>query len=218
VKAIARIETICVGLPRTVRHDGKDVETGIFKAPVAGRVQVHETGIEGDGQADLRVHGGRDKAVYVYAQDHYARWAEELGRTPEPSWFGENLTVSGLTEDVIRVGDRVRFGGITAIVAQPRIPCYKLGIRMGDDGFPAVFTQRGRPGVYLRIEKAGKTGAGDAFEVIDEAVHGITVATLWRLVFGRDKPADARALAARCLEFMPHLDAGWQRRLGLLTR
>ena len=214
----ARIETVSVGLPKTLRHNGKDIETGIFKTPVEGRVRVRELGIEGDGQADLGVHGGLNKAVYVYAHDHYARWAEELGRAPEPSWFGENLTVSSIAEDAIRIGDRVRFGTVTAVVAQPRIPCYKLGIRMGDDSFPALFTRRGRPGFYLRVEVEGETAAGDAFEIVDEAAHGITVAALWRLVFGRDKPPDTRDLAARCLELMPHLDAGWLRRLGLLAR
>jgi MOSC domain-containing protein YiiM len=145
-------------------------------------------------------------------------WAEELGRDElEPSQFGENLTVSGIDEESVRIGDRFSFGSVVAVVAQPRIPCYKLGIRMGDAGFPKRFTAAGRPGVYLRIEQEGETGAGDQFELIEEAVHGISVAALWRIVFG-GKSASRQEDAARCLEVMPYLDAGWQRRLKVIAK
>ena len=209
----ARIETICISEPVTVLHEGTEVLTGIFKQPVDGRVQVREMGIAGDGQADLTVHGGRDKAVYVYAAKHYPVWAAELGREElEPGQFGENLTVSSIDESGVRIGDRYRFGSVVGVVAQPRLPCYKLGIRMGDAAFPKRFTEAGRPGFYLRIEQAGETGAGDAFELVEEAEHGISVADLWKVVFG-GKTEASREEAARCLEVMPYLDAGWQRRL-----
>jgi MOSC domain-containing protein YiiM len=210
----ARILSVCVSEPVTVLHEGKEVLTGIFKQPVEERVRVGEMGIVDDGQADLTVHGGRDKAVYVYAAQHYPVWAAELGREElEPGQFGENLTVSGIDEANVRIGDRVAFGSVIGIVSQPRIPCYKLGIRMGDGGFPKRFTEAGRPGFYLRIEQVGETGVGDAFELVEEAEHGITVADLWRIVFG-GKSESSRRDAARCLDVMPYLDAGWRRRLG----
>lgn len=209
----ARIETICIGQPVTVLHEGGEVLTGIFKQPVEERVQVGEMGIVGDGQANLEVHGGRNKAVYVYAGKHYPAWAAELGREQlEPGQFGENLTVGGVDEEDVRIGDRFAFGSAVAIVSQPRIPCFKLGIRMGDAAFPKRFTEAARPGFYLRVEQAGETGAGDGFELLEPAAHGITVSDLWQVVYG-GKSASSRQDAERCLEVMPYLDAGWQRRL-----
>ena len=205
------IEQLCIGLPATVSHNGKEVLTGIFKSPVEGRVQVKKDGIIGDGQADLTVHGGRDKAVYVYPQAHYPTWAGELGRAElEPAQFGENLTVSGVAEESVCVGDRYRFGSVVAIVAQPRLPCYKLGIRMRDDEFPARFLQSSRMGFYLRVEEEGETGVGDAFELLDRPGHGISVLNVWEAVYRKDTGPEE---AARCLELLPHIDAGWRRRL-----
>jgi MOSC domain-containing protein YiiM len=208
----ARIEQLSVGKPGIVSHKGKSVSTGIFKSPVSRRLPVSLLNIEGDGQADLTVHGGRDKAVYVYPDVHYATWARELGVAAlEPAQFGENLTVSGLDETTVMIGDRFRFGSVTALVAQPRLPCYKLGIRMRDDRFPNRFLESGRLGFYLRIEQEGEVGVGDAFELLERATHGITVQRLWQIVFGGE---DSREDAARCIEVMPYLDAGWVRRLG----
>jgi len=207
----AIIQRISIGQPRAVMHDGREVETGIYKSPVEGPVRVTETGIVGDGQADLTVHGGRDKAVYAYPLKHYPTWAAELGVTElEDSQFGENFAVTEIDEDGVCVGDRFRFGSVVAVVAQPRLPCFKLGIRMGDPGFPPRFLQSGRLGIYLRIETEGETQAGDSFELVDRAGHGITVTGLWRCVFGKDVD---RELARQCLEVMPHLDEGWRRRL-----
>lgn len=209
------IQGISIGKPRTVVHDGRDVETGIYKSPVDGPVRVTKTGIIGDGQADLSVHGGRDKAVYAYPLKHYPTWAAELGVDElEPSQFGENLAITGIDEDAVRIGDRFRFGSVVAVVAQPRLPCFKLGIRMGDPGFPPRFLQSGRLGIYLRVETEGETQAGDAFELVEQAGHGISVTRLWRCVFGKDVD---RELARQCLEVMPHLDEGWRRRLRART-
>lgn len=207
----AMIERLCIGQPVTVLHDGKEVLTGIFKSPVEGRVQVTKTGIVNDGQADLTVHGGRDKAVYVYPEVHYPAWAGELGRDElEPAQFGENLTVSGVSEETVRIGDRFRFGKVVAIVTQPRLPCFKLGIRMQDAEFPARLLQSSRMGFYLRVEEEGDTGPGDAFELLDRPDHDITVLNVWEAVYGKEKETD---MAGRCLDLLPHLDAGWQRRL-----
>jgi len=208
------IEQVCIGMPQTVHHAGKDVLTGIFKSPVVDRVRVRVSGIDGDGQADLGVHGGRDKAVYVYPYDHYPGWAETMGVDAlGPSQFGENLMVAGIDESSVHIGDRFRFGGVTAIVTQPRLPCYKLGIRTGDDGFPAIFLRSGKLGFYLRVETEGETGPADRFERIGIAEHGITVTALWQTVFGKQADKDTLVNAARCIELMPHLDDGWRRRL-----
>jgi len=205
------IQCISIGKPRTILHDGRDVETGIYKSPVDGPVRVTELGIAGDGQADLSVHGGRDKAVYAYPLKHYPTWAVELGVTGlEDSQFGENLAVTEIDEDRVCIGDRFRFGSVVAVVAQPRLPCFKLGIRMGDPDFPPRFLQSGRLGIYLRVETEGETQAGDEFELVEQAAHGISVTRLWRCVFGKDVD---RELARQCLEVMPHLDEGWRRRL-----
>ena len=205
------IETICIGKPKTVHHEGKAVSTGIFKSPVDHRVAVGLLNIDGDGQADLEVHGGRNKAVYVYASRHYGTWASELGLEGlEPSPFGENLAVSEISEQDVVLGSRYRFGTVTAIVAQPRVPCFKLGIRRRDDRFPNRFLASGRLGFYLRVEEPGETGAGDAFELVDRPDHGITVHQLWQAVFGKQKTA---AAAQHCLESLPYLDRGWQWRL-----
>lgn len=198
-------------MPRTFTWQGQEVTTGIFKLPVHGRVAVTRTNIEGDGQADASVHGGYDKAVYVYPADHYAYWAAELGRGElEPAQFGENLTVTELNEHNVCAGDRLRLGSVVAIVAQPRLPCFKLGLRMNDERFPARFLQAGRPGFYLRVEQEGELAAGDVIEFLERASHGITLHDLWQTVHA---PTEARATPAECMENMPYLDDGWLRRL-----
>lgn len=207
----AEILSVCVGRPRSCSWQGKEVTTGIFKSPVEGRVAVSVTNIEGDGQADLSVHGGRDKAVYVYPAGHYPYWSAELGRDPlEAAQFGENLTVTELDERNVCVGDRLRLGSVVAVVAQPRLPCFKLGLRMNDENFPARFLQAGRPGFYLRIEQEGELAAGDTVELVERAFHGITLRDLWQTVHERDK---ARVTPAECMQNMPYLDDGWLRRL-----
>lgn len=212
----SRILEISIGRPATVDYEGREVSTGIFKSAVQGPVHVTRDGMLGDGQADLTVHGGHDKAVYVYPDRHYATWAAELGVAAlATSQFGENLRVDGWTEQTVAIGDRFRFGSVTAIVSQPRLPCFKLGIRMGDDDFPRRFLQSGRLGWYLRIEAEGETAAGDTFSRISRASHGITVERLWRIVFCGEGGAIE---AAACLDSLPHLDAGWQRRLRQLAR
>lgn len=207
----ASIRLIAVGMPTEIRHNGKTKMTGIFKTPVDGRVSVSLLGITGDGQADLTVHGGRNKAVYVYPECHYKPWAEELGLSElEPSQFGENLTVRGLSEQTVAIGDSYQIGSVTVIVTQPRLPCFKLGIRMKDDSFPQRFLQSGRLGFYLGVEQEGEFGRGERFELIDRPGHGITVHDLWHTVFGLEADKEK---AERCLELLPHLDAGWKRRL-----
>lgn len=158
-----RILSVHIGMPAPLSHGGRTVATGIVKAPVTGRVDVGPTGLAGDGQADLSVHGGPDKAVYAYPVEHYAHWARELGRDDlEPGRFGENLTVEGLLEDDLSIGDRLRSDDALFEVSQPRVPCFKLGMRMGDPGFLKPFLRSGRVGFYLRVVENGTVAAGDA--------------------------------------------------------
>jgi MOSC domain-containing protein YiiM len=151
-----RLVSVNVSLPKLVEFRGQAVSTSIFKEPVGGRVLVRRLSLEGGWQADLRSHGGLNKAVYAYPLEHYARWSEELGRDNlRPGQFGENLTVEGLTEDAARLGDVFRVGGALLQVTQPRYPCFKLEIKMGDPLFPRRFLASGRTGFYLRVLEEG---------------------------------------------------------------
>lgn len=203
-----RIARVCVGGPADIEFDGKMVTTGIFKSPVDDSVAVGLLNLAGDGQADLTVHGGRDKAIYAYSQDHHDYWAKKLGVARlEDAQFGENLTVAGLSEDEVIVGDRYKVGSATVTVTQPRLPCFKLGIRLGDKAFPKRFLDSGRLGMYLRVEEEGALQCGDTFDLIDRPDHGISLHDLWQTVFRNDGDADL------ALENLQHLDAGWIRRL-----
>jgi MOSC domain-containing protein YiiM len=164
-----KLLSVNVSLPKDVPYRGATIRTGIFKEPVAGRVRVRTLNIDGDGQGDLKVHGGRDMAVYAYPVEHYPFWEKELDRSSFPfGQFGENLTVQGLSESDVRVGDIVRIGGARLQATQPRIPCSKLALRMetGMD-FLKRFLVSGRSGYYLRVLEEGDIGAGDTIERID---------------------------------------------------
>jgi MOSC domain-containing protein YiiM len=176
-----RVVSLSVGLPREVEVRGGTVLTSIFKTPVDRRLRVTTLNIEGDEQSDLSVHGGVDKAVYVYPAEHYEYWRTELPDADLP-WgaFGENLTTEGLLEDV-RIGDRFRVGSAEFIVTQPRMPCYKLGIRFGRPDILKRFLQSGRSGFYLAVTQEGDVGAGDRIEPIAQADDGLTVADVVRL-------------------------------------
>jgi MOSC domain-containing protein YiiM len=203
-----RITQVCVGRPAEVNVNGRIVLSGIFKSPVKGSVEVNSFNLAGDGQADLTVHGGRDKAIYAYPQEHYAYWAKALGvDTLEDAQFGENLTVTGLTEENVIIGDKYKVGTAIVMVTQPRLPCFKLGIRIGDEAFPRRFLDSGRLGLYLRVETEGVLRCGDTFQLIERPTHGISVHDLWRMVFRSQGDAQL------ALEHLRHLDAGWLRRL-----
>ena len=156
-----------------VEHRGRPLTTGIFKRPVTGRRRVQGVNVVGDDQADRRVHGGVWKAVYAYASEDYAWWSEELGGEVPPGSFGENLTTKGIDINSARVGDRWSVGSVVLEVGEPRMPCFKLGIAMGDPDFPDRFSTAGRPGTYLRILEEGEFGAGDAIEI--EEFHGPSI-------------------------------------------
>jgi MOSC domain-containing protein YiiM len=176
-----RVLSVNVGTPRLIEWLGRVEATSIWKSPVDGRVTVRGVNIVGDDQADRRVHGGPDKAIYSYAREDEDWWAEQIGRPLEAGTFGENLTLQGMDVTGAVVGERWEIGGTVLEVAQPRMPCWKLGARMGDPGFPDVFSDAGRPGAYLRIILEGDVGAGDAVRVIHRPAHGVTVGEVARI-------------------------------------
>jgi MOSC domain-containing protein YiiM len=172
-----QVISINVGMPREVEWRDELVQTSIFKEPVAGRVRVDRLNIEGDQQSDLTVHGGINKAVYVYPSEHYEFWRKELPDADLP-WgaFGENLTTSGLSEDGVHIGDRLAIGSAEFVVTQPRLPCYKLTIRFGRADMLKRFYRSGRSGFYLAVTKEGEIGSGDAISLLSRDIDAITIA------------------------------------------
>jgi MOSC domain-containing protein YiiM len=172
-----RVISLCVGLPREVDWHGRIVLTSIFKTPVKNRLRVTGVNLEGDRQSDLTVHGGVNKAVYAYPSEHYEYWRRQLPDTDLP-WgvFGENLTTEGLLETDVRIGDRIRVGSAEFVVTQPRLPCFKLGIRLGRPDILKQFLQSGRSGFYLAVKAEGYVGPGDSIELIAKANEGLSVA------------------------------------------
>jgi MOSC domain-containing protein YiiM len=181
---MGEVVSVNVGRPRTVEWHGRAVPTGIWKSPVDGRVPVRGVNLAGDEQADLRVHGGADKAVYAYALEDYEWWSSQLGGRVEPGTFGENLTVVGVDLAAAVIGTRWRVGTTVLQVSQPRLPCFKLGIRMGDAAFVERFEEARRFGAYLRIEEEGDVGAGDAVTLEPSRTAGITVGELGAYAHG----------------------------------
>lgn len=204
-----RVVSVNVGLPREVTWKGRLVSTGIYKEPVAGRVALRRLNFDGDRQADLSVHGGPEKAVYAYPAEHYAYWRRELPERTLPwGMFGENLTVTGFDEDTVSIGDRFRIGTAELRVTQPRMPCYKLGIKFGDDHMVKRFLQSGRTGFYFAVLEEGEVAAGDAMTLLARAEHSVSVAEITRLyahgrsdVEGLRRAAEVAALPADWRDF-----------------
>lgn len=171
--------SVNVGMPRIVEYHGEPVATGIYKDPVDGSVKVNKLNLEGDGQADLSVHGGIRKAVYVYPSEHYVFWQQGLSITDLP-WgsFGENLTIEGLLESDVRPGDQLKIGTAVFAVTQPRYPCYKLGIKFGRSDMVKRFAKSGFSGFYLSVEQTGELRAGDALSFEPQKADGATIAEI----------------------------------------
>ena len=206
-----RILSVNVGLPRQVISDGQPVETGIYKSPVHRRVKATRLNLEGDGQADLSVHGGPNKAVYAYPSEHYAWWQGKLPGVEMPwGMFGENLTLEGLLEDEAHIGDRFQAGTTILLVTQPRLPCYKLGIRFGRDDMPDKFLSSGRTGFYFAVVEEGELGEGDPAERIHQEPNRVSVSDIVRICFGDGSP-DAQ-LVERALK-VEALSPSWRKRL-----
>ena len=174
--------SVNVGLPREVTWKGRTVSTGIFKEPVSERVMVRSLNLDGDRQADLTVHGGVDKAVYVYPFEHYDYWRSELPDTElTPGIFGENFTVTGFKEEELNIGDRFQIGTVELMVTQPRLPCFKLGIRFGRPDMVKRFLASRRTGFYFRVLQEGEVVAGDTLELVSRDDNNITVADITQL-------------------------------------
>jgi MOSC domain-containing protein YiiM len=174
------------------------VTSSIWKSPVAGRVRVSTLNVAGDQQSDLTVHGGADKAVYVYPREHYGFWREMVPELDFPTGaFGENFTSEGLLEEQMRIGDRLRVGSAECVVTQPRMPCYKLGVRFDRPDMVKLFLQSQRTGFYLAVTREGEVGAGDSIEFVERQKSGVTVTDIVRL-YVADSPD--RELLGRAIE------------------
>ena len=177
-----KVVSVNVGLTREVLWHGHSVTTGIFKEPVAGRVALRELNLDGDRQADLSVHGGKYKAVYSYPLEHYGYWRKELpGHELPMGMFGENFTTDGLLEESVHLGDRFSVGSAEVVVTQPRLPCYKLGIRFQSDDMVRRFLASGRTGFYVAVTREGEVEAGDEIKVISRDENAVPVSEITRL-------------------------------------
>jgi MOSC domain-containing protein YiiM len=208
----ARLISVNVGQPRDVELNGEIKQTAIFKDPVPGRVRIADHHVAGDRQADQENHAGVHKAVYAYAREDLDFWAAELGHDVEDGFVGENLTITGYDVSHAVVGERWRIGTVEFEVAQPRIPCWKLGVRAGDRTMTRRFEQALRPGAYLRVLAEGEVGAGDTIEVLLRPEHGFTVADASR-IYHRDRDEAPRLLAVG--ELAPPLKKWARKRLGM---
>jgi len=192
--------SVNTGLPREVLWHGIQVTTGIFKQPIEGRVALRKLNLDGDRQADLTVHGGEHKAVYCYPLAHYGYWREELpGQALPMGAFGENFTTDGLLEDSVHIGDRFSVGSAEVIVTQPRLPCYKLGVRFQSDDMVKRFLASGRTGFYLAVTRGGEVGADDDIKTTNRDPNGVPVSEITRLYIAKRYAHDDAASVHRAL-------------------
>jgi len=202
-----KVVSVNVGLPREITWHGRTVQTSIWKKPVQGRVHVTTLNLDGDRQSDLSVHGGVDKAVYVYPNEHYSFWQSELPESDlSAGAFGENLTSEGLLEAEVQVGDRLRIGTAEFIVTQPRMPCFKLGIRFERPDLVKRFLQSKRTGFYLAVQHEGEVAAGDSIEFTERSESGITILDITNL-YALD--SQSQELLRRAAE-LPALPESWK--------
>jgi MOSC domain-containing protein YiiM len=201
-----RVKSVNVGMPREVEWQESIILTGIFKEPATGPIALRRLNFAGDAQADLSVHGGPDKAVYAYPSEHYQGWETILGRELLPGAFGENLTTEGLIEDHVCIGDELRIGSAIVVVTQPRLPCYKLGIRFGDPKMVKMFLKARRPGIYFAVLEEGVVGAGDPIELVQADERRISIIDMLTLIFTKEPAAsDLQRIIS-----IPGLAAVWQ--------
>jgi MOSC domain-containing protein YiiM len=196
--------SVSVGAARAFDYDGRPARSAIWKSPVPGRVAARGVNLDGDEQADRKAHGGPDKAVYAYAVEDVRWWEEQLGRSLAPGEFGENLTISGVEVSGALVGERWQIGSALFEVSEPRVPCWRLGVRMNDPLFPRRFSEALRPGAYLRIVVEGDVGAGDEIGVFGKPDHDLTVRDVLR-IYIRDREEVGRLLA------VPQMSESWKR-------
>jgi MOSC domain-containing protein YiiM len=209
-----KLVSVNTGLPREVSWHGRVVTTAIFKEPVQGRVALRKLNLDGDRQADLSVHGGEHKAVYCYSLAHYGYWKKELpGRELPMGMFGENFTMDagkdGLLEDSVHLGDRFSIGTAEVVVTQPRMPCYKLGVRFGSDDMVKRFLASGRTGFYVAVVREGEVGAGDEIKVIAREPNGVPVSEITRLYVAK-RFGEAEINAVRRALGVKELPESWK--------
>lgn len=205
-----KIVSINVGRPREVLWKGMTVQTGIFKEPVDGPVRIEQLNLAGNAQADLTVHGGKDKAVYAYRAEHYEYWRRELPDTAfSLGMFGENLTTEGLSEESLFIGDQLKVGEAVLTVTQPRVPCYKLGLRFGRDDIIKRFLCSGRSGFYFAVVEPGDVRAGNEIEIIERDKNGVSVADINRLFVGQTDDPELRERAMK-IDALPRI---WKQQL-----
>ena len=202
-----KLISVNVGLPREITVGGKTVRTSIWKYPVQGRVPVSTLNLDGDQQSDLSVHGGIDKAVYLYPSEHYSYWRTQLPDVDLP-WgaFGENFSTEGILEDQIKVGDRIRVGSAEFMVTQPRMPCYKLGIRFNRRDMVKRFLVSKRTGFYLAVLREGEVEKGDAIEFTEKQESGVTIMDIVNL---HSTDSENQELLRRATE-LPALPQSWK--------
>jgi MOSC domain-containing protein YiiM len=185
---MARLLSVNVGLPRDIEWKDRTVHTAIWKDPVPGRCRVRRLNLDGDGQGDLAGHGGEQRAVFVYQVESYGYWQEHLNRTDfVHGQFGENFTIEGLPDEGVCIGDRYQIGSALFEITQPRVTCYRVGIRMNEPRMPALLTSSGRPGFYFRVLQEGEVGAGDEIVKVGEAKERMTVAAINALLYSRER-------------------------------
>ena len=189
-----KVLSVNVGLPRKVLFNGQTVTTAIFKDPVKGPIMLRKLNLDGDRQADLKVHGGVDKAVYSYPAEHYGYWRKQFPNV-ELVWgmFGENFTTEGLIEDAVNIGDQFQIGSAKLVATQPRMPCYKLGVRFGHMDVIRRFLASGRPGIYLKVLKGGQVQVGDNIKIVRNDKNNVSVKDIVRL-YTRDNKDDIETM------------------------
>jgi MOSC domain-containing protein YiiM len=202
--ASGKVLSVNVGSQRAFEYNGRPARSAIWKSPVAGRIAARGVNLAGDDQADRQAHGGPDKAVYAYAVEDTRWWEQEIGRSLAFAEFGENLTTAGIDPNQALVGERWQIGTTVLEVSEPRIPCWRLGVRMNDKTFPRRFTEALRPGAYLRIVVEGDVGAGDEIRVVERPDHDLTVQDVFR-IYTRDRAEVPRLLA------VPGMSEAWRR-------
>jgi MOSC domain-containing protein YiiM len=203
VTTLGRVLSVSVGSVREFEYNGRQAKSAIWKFPVVGRIAARGENLAGDDQADRRAHGGPDKAVYAYAIEDLRWWEQELGRALQYGELGENLTTEGIDVNGALVGERWAIGTTVLEVSEPRVPCWRLGVRMNDKLFPRRFTEALRPGAYLRILTEGDLGAGDEIRVIEKPGHDLTIRDILR-IYARDRQEVGRLLA------VPQMSESWK--------
>src|SRR3954454_3177963 len=212
--SVGTLLSVNVGMPKDVPWQGKTVFTGVFKDSVTGPRRVRKLNVDGDGQGDLAGHGGEQRAVFVYQIDSYRYWERELGRNDFVyGQFGENFTVEGLGDDTVCIGVRYRIGGAVFEVTQPRVTCYRVGIRMNESRMPALLTSSGRPGFYFRVLQEGEVGAGDEIVKVGEAAERMTIADINALLYSPDHARERLERALRIEALSPGCGASFEARL-----